>query len=212
MIKKVNYLSTLSDTALASKAASPNNYEALLEIENRFRQKLYWHVLKSVHDIPYAKDIVERTLEAAGKNLAEGRYKEKGKLINWLYAIARNIHEDDVRTAGKHLVIKLNEEIDLADDSSETVEEEKRLKELLQAVGRALSGCSQRERVAFILSSVKGQSWEAIGRRMGIKWDSARKEAYRCRKHVRRLLEKFDKTLTKTFLKRCPKKRPSCYI
>jgi RNA polymerase sigma factor (sigma-70 family) len=189
MDKRVNILSSLSDAELAARAAQEKNYETFIEIERRYRQRVYWHVMKAVHDVLYAKDIVTRTFDAAKENIERGMYCEKYKLLNWLYGISHLLHTHDIREDKRHRTIKLPEETDVADDVSEA-EEALTEKNKLRMIGRALHSCTRRERIAFILSVVKGKNWEHIGRRLGIKPESARKEAYRCRQHVCRLLEK----------------------
>jgi RNA polymerase sigma factor (sigma-70 family) len=200
-IMKVNNLRELSDAALALLAADKNNFDALLEIERRYEKKVYWHVMKAVHDVPYAEEITHRTFDAAKDNFENGTYKDKGKLVNWLYRIARKIHEDDVRKAARHPIVELTEEvldeIIIADDAERALEEEKQNIKRLQLIGKALHECSQRERLSFILYFIKSNPdeessarWERIGLRLGIKGDSARKEAYRCRQHVWKILGK----------------------
>jgi RNA polymerase sigma factor (sigma-70 family) len=201
MDSKVNNLRDLSDAALVVLASDKNNFEALLEIERRYERKVYWHVMKSVHDVPYAEDITQRTFDAAKENFENGSYEEQGKLINYLYRIARNTHNHDIRERQLHGDVELTEELleenDISDNAEESELEEKRHKERLLLIGKALHECSQRERLAFILYFIKGNldedsstKWERIGLRLGIKGDSARKEAYRCRQHVWHILGK----------------------
>jgi RNA polymerase sigma factor (sigma-70 family) len=209
MDKRVNDLSTLSDAALAARATAEKDYETFIEITRRFKHRLYWHIMKSVHNTVYAEYLTDRTLDAAKKNLENGKYREKEKLINWLFKIAHNLHVDDERKKLNHRTVLIDEETDVADESEEAKMEEALLaKAKVYLIGRALHDCSHHESIAFILSYIKGKDWEQIGMRLHIKPESARKEAYRCRQHVREIFCHLDKILTKNIFKKVSQNLP----
>jgi RNA polymerase sigma factor (sigma-70 family) len=195
MEKRESNMTKLSDADLALLAADEKNFEAIIELQLRYGKYVYWHVMKSVHDVAYANDISYRTFIEARKSFVRGKYKEDGKIVNFLYRIARNIHNHDLRDKELHAEVELTEELleqcDIADDANEVLKEEVLFRQQLLLIGRALHECSRKERLAFILYFVKGWEWVDIGKRLGnISWDSARKDAFRCRKHIWKLLGK----------------------
>jgi RNA polymerase sigma factor (sigma-70 family) len=159
--------------------------------------------MRSVHDTVYAEEITDRTFDKAKEKIEQGRYREKDKLINWLYRIARNMHFDDARKKQRHPTVGLTEGIAIADVSREEINEEAIIeKAKVYLIGMALHECSRHERLAFILSYIKGIGWEQVGSRLGIKPESARKEAYRCREHVKTKLLCLDNILTKKVIRK----------
>jgi DNA-directed RNA polymerase specialized sigma24 family protein len=184
MDKRGNNLSSLSDAQLAA-LAKEKNYEAFFEIEIRYEERVFRHVLKSVFNVPLARDIASRTFDAALKDFVEGKYQEQGKLLNWLFRISRKIHAMDIKEQVNNPTITIDDEIQIKDDEPDTSERER-----LLLIGRAIRECSQKERIPFILYFIKLMDWEQIGLRLGIKPGSARKDGYRCRMHLWKLLGK----------------------
>src|SRR5690349_21696788 len=101
MEKRENIYAKLSDAELAAEA-NKNNLEAFIEIRNRYGDRVFRHVLKSCTSVSYARDIVQRTFEAAEDNFAKGKYKEQYKLLNWLFGISHRLHAHDIDDAIKH--------------------------------------------------------------------------------------------------------------
>jgi RNA polymerase sigma factor (sigma-70 family) len=180
MNKKVNY-STLSDAELAEKAKA-KDYLAFFEIEHRYKHRIYWHVLKILHDIVDAEDLTARTLDAARQNLETGQYKEEGKLLNWLYGTARNLHTEDVRQKGKHFNVPLTEILDIASPAEDSP------REANLSIGKALHECGRKQRLSFILYLVKNWEPERIAKRLKINARSVQANAYNGRKFILRFL------------------------
>jgi RNA polymerase sigma factor (sigma-70 family) len=179
MDKKVNY-SKLSDAALAEKAKA-KDYLAFFEIEQRYKKRVYWHVLKIVHDIVDAEDITTRAFDAARSNFETGQYKEEGKLLNWLFRIARYIHVEDIRKKGNHFNIPLADALNISFSSEESKEE-------MSHIGKALHECGRKQRLSFILYVVKRWDIERIAKRLDIKVRSVQTNAYKGRDFILKFL------------------------
>jgi RNA polymerase sigma factor (sigma-70 family) len=187
MDKRVNELSKLSDAELAA-LANKNDTDAFFAIEIRYQERVFRHVLRSVFNIPLAQDITGETFDAALYRFAKHEYIEQGKLLNWLFTIARKIHATRIRKTSVHPSLDIDDGFNISEETPSLSQREQFLR-----IGKAIRTCTHRERIPFILYFVKLKNWKEIGRRLGIKPESARKDAYRCHVHVLKALGRYKK-------------------
>jgi DNA-directed RNA polymerase specialized sigma24 family protein len=170
MEKKVSDLLKLSDAELAARAKDKNT-DAFFAIEIRYEERVFRHVLKSVLNIPLAHDITSETFDIALKRFQMQQYREEGKLLNWLFRIAQKIHAQSIRRKTIYPEVSIDAgDTDVPDRSGELTPREANLR-----IGKAIHGCTQKERIPFILYFIKLKGWEEIGVRLGIEAESAAK-------------------------------------
>ncbi len=85
----INILQGMSDQELLSCYLAGGK-EAISQLIERHRARLYDYIYMMVKDRELADDILQETLVKAVKVIDSGRYKDSGKFLSWVMRIAHN--------------------------------------------------------------------------------------------------------------------------
>ena len=77
----------------------------------KYQNQIIGTLINECHDVELAKDLSQDTYIKAHRYIKEGKYKEDGKMLNWLKFIAKNLLKDHYRK------IRTQREITISDDS-----------------------------------------------------------------------------------------------
>ncbi len=89
------------------------NEEALTELINRHKDKLFTSIVLLVKDQYLAEDIFQDTFIKVIDTIRADRYTEKGKFLPWAMRIAHNLCVDHFRKVKRTPVIKTSEDLDI---------------------------------------------------------------------------------------------------
>ncbi len=85
------------------------NHNAIQELIDRHKDKVYTYLLKLTKDKDLAEDFFQETFYKAVKSLKEDRYQEDGRFIGWVLRIAHNLVIDYYRRK-KNMQLVMQEE------------------------------------------------------------------------------------------------------
>lgn len=86
---------------------------ALAELVNRHKDKLYTSIVLLVRDQYLAEDIFQETFIKIIDTVRSGRYTEKGKFLPWAVRIAHNLCVDHFRRIKRTPIIRTSDDKDI---------------------------------------------------------------------------------------------------
>lgn len=173
--------------AAADEAAlgriSGGDTEAYSELVRRYQDKVYSIACGFVGPGDDALDLTQDVFVKAYAELR--RFRGRAAFYTWLYRIAINTCIDRVRRAGRERWVAIDE-VDPAcapeiDDPARVLE----MKELTQAVQRAIAQLSPKLRAVMVLHDVVGLEMDEVVRLVGCRPATARTRLFRARAQVR---------------------------
>lgn len=87
--------------------------DALAELVNRHKDKLYTSIVLLVRDQYLAEDIFQETFIKIIDTIRSGRYTEKGKFLPWAVRIAHNLCVDHFRRIKRTPIIRTSDDKDI---------------------------------------------------------------------------------------------------
>jgi len=105
-------LTTLSDQQLI-KNYQEGNENALSELVNRYKEKIYTSIYLLVKDKYLAEDIFQEVFIRIIDTLREGRYTDEGKFLPWAMRIGHNLCVDHFRKVKRGPAIKTSDDHDI---------------------------------------------------------------------------------------------------
>lgn len=151
----------------------PSINQSLTSIKGELRS----FVLKKVKDQVLADDIVQDVFLKVYTRI--GQLRDSGKLVSWIYQIARNTIADHFRQRRKP-----------EPDDIDWEEQTNRLNECVSICLRKLvHTLPEKYQEAFTLSDMDGISQTEIARRLGISYSGAKSRVQRARQLLRQKME-----------------------
>lgn len=92
---------------------SNGDEDALAELINRHKDKLFTSIVLLVKDQYLAEDIFQETFIKVIDTIRSGRYTEKGKFLPWAVRIAHNLCVDHFRRIKRAPVIRTSDDKDI---------------------------------------------------------------------------------------------------
>jgi len=105
-------MSKLEDKDLV-KSYLEGSEAALAALIERYKSRIFTHVILLVKDREIAEDIFQDTFIKVIKTLKGGRYNEEGKFLPWVTRIAHNLAIDHFRKAKKMPMSRSDDEYDV---------------------------------------------------------------------------------------------------
>ncbi len=142
------------------------NENALAELLNRNKNKLFTAIYLLVKDRYIAEDIFQEACIKVVNQLRKGAYKEEGKFLPWAMRIARNKSLDYLRMAKKNVKVTLPDGTDIFDviniPSYENREEELMKSQTGDRVKRMLSLLPYEQREVIVLRMYGNYNFKQI--------------------------------------------------
>ena|SRR5699024_9145600 len=139
--------------------------EAMSELVNRHKEKIFTSIVLLVKDHSLAEDIFQETFIKIIKKFNSGQYKEKGKFLPWAIRIAHNMCVDHFRRKKRMPMVRNNEEEDifnLIPFSDPGAEEDMITRQSRMQVRKMLDMLSPEQREVIILRHYGGLSFKEI--------------------------------------------------
>lgn len=161
--------------------------EAFRLIFDRYSRPVLSFIFDMVGDRALAEDLAQETFVRAYRGL--GGLREETKLSTWLFAIAKNVARESLRTRRRDAA---NVEIDDADSAFELHDDGPtpacRLldKELSTVIRRALARLDEDKRLVFTLKVLQQRSYEEIAEITGFSVGKLKTDLHRARAEMRR--------------------------
>lgn len=105
-------MSRLEDKDLV-KSYLEGSEAALATLIERYKSRIFTHVILLVKDREVAEDIFQDTFIKVINTLKSGRYNEEGKFLPWVTRIAHNLAIDHFRKAKKMPMSRSDDEYDV---------------------------------------------------------------------------------------------------
>lgn len=102
----------LTDQALIELYCNGDE-DALAELVNRHKDKLFTSIVLLVRDQYLAEDIFQETFIKIIDTIRSGRYTEKGKFLPWAVRIAHNLCVDHFRRIKRTPIIRTSDDKDI---------------------------------------------------------------------------------------------------
>lgn len=155
------------------------NKDALVELFNRHRQRIYTSIYLLVKDREVAEDIFQDTFVKVIKTLDGGKYREEGKFLPWASRIAHNLCIDFFRRGKKMKFVNPNigdEEKDLfsfLDMKEETVEDKMIKRQSHGKVRQLVQFLPEEQKEVLILRHYAGLSFKEIAEQTDVSINTA---------------------------------------
>ncbi|MBX5438835.1 MAG: sigma-70 family RNA polymerase sigma factor [Thermoflavifilum sp.] len=159
-----NSYRNLSDQALIASYQRGED-EALNELIQRHKDRLYTAIYLLVRDAHLAEDIFQDTFIKIIDTLRADRYLEKGKFLPWAMRIAHNLCVDHFRRARRSPMMRSTEEHDVFDFigfSGANAEEEMMMRQSHHYVREMLDRLPPEQREVIILRHYADLSFKEI--------------------------------------------------
>ena len=169
---------------------------AYIELVNRYRNKLINFIFHFLGDIEQAEDVVQDTM----LKLYEKKhyYKEIAKFSTWLYTIARNLANSELRKRKRRKTLTLselskdNKNYDLIDNKLEigkSIESEF----ILKKINLAIQNLSASFKTVIILRDIQKLSYDDISNIVGVPIGTIKSRINRARMRLQKELKDFRK-------------------
>ena len=186
-----------SDEQLISRFQAGDE-NAYVELVNRFKDKLTNFVYYFLKDEELSEDIVQDTFIKLYEK--KHYYKPIAKFSTWIYTIARNLANTELRKKNRAKIMylshmkydKKNHELESKDQSLiSKIENEYLLDELHSAIDRL----PDNYKTAIILRDIQGLNYEEISNIVGVPLGTIKSRINRARLQLQVDLQKFKKEL-----------------
>lgn len=150
--------------------------EALSELINRHKEKIFTSIVLLVRDQYLAEDIFQETFIKIIDKIRLGHYTEKGKFLPWAIRIAHNMCVDHFRRKKRMPIIRTNEEEDIFNVlpfSDPGVEEAMITRQSHAQVRQMLNLLSPEQREVIILRHFGGLSFKEIAAQTDVSINTA---------------------------------------
>jgi RNA polymerase sigma-70 factor, ECF subfamily len=155
-------LEPLSNEKRLVELAKSGDAEAFGQIYDAYVDRVYRYIFFRVSDLPTAEDITSQVFLKAWQNLK--RYRPKGPILAWFYAIARNTVIDHYRTYKQTVSIDEAAPIAAKDDK---LDEQIELQFDMNKVQESLQYLTEEQREVIVLKFIAEFDTDQIARRMG---------------------------------------------
>ncbi|MGQ9646055.1 MAG: sigma-70 family RNA polymerase sigma factor [Thermodesulfobacteriota bacterium] len=165
--------------------------EALKEIFNQYRQRVYRIAYGVVREREEALDIVQEVFIKLFRSI--GQFKGKSQFYTYLYRMAINTAIDHSRKMKKIPPSSAEEEegFQLSDDAERRPDRILDHKELEEKVNWATDQLSPEQKAALLLREVEGLSYQEIAEAMGCSIGTVMSRLHYGRKKVQELLKSY---------------------
>ena len=169
---------------------------AYIELVNRYRDKLYNFVYHFLGDLEQAEDIVQDTMLKLYQK--KHYYKEIAKFSTWIYTIAKNLSNSELRKRKRRKTFTLSElskdkpNYELMDKGIATekkIESEFNLEKINQAIQRL----SKSFRTVIILRDIEKLSYSEISNIVGVPMGTIKSRINRARLQLQLDIQDFIK-------------------
>ena len=169
---------------------------AYIELVNRYRDKLYNFVYHFLGDLEQAEDIVQDTMLKLYQK--KHYYKEIAKFSTWIYTIAKNLSNSELRKRKRRKTFTLSElskdkpNYELMDKGIATekkIESEFNLEKINQAIQRL----SKSFRTVIILRDIEKLSYSEISNIVGVPMGTIKSRINRARLQLQLDIQEFIK-------------------
>jgi RNA polymerase sigma factor (sigma-70 family) len=138
---------------------------ALETLINRYKSKVFTHVIILVKDRETAEDIFQDTFIKVINTLKCGKYNEEGKFLPWVIRIAHNLAIDYFRKQKKMPMSRSDEEFDIFGTislSDQSVEKEMIQDQIFSDVRKLVDMLPEEQRQVVIMRHYQGMSFKEI--------------------------------------------------
>ena len=150
--------------------------DALAELVNRHKDKLFTSIVLLVRDQYLAEDIFQETFIKVIDTIRSGRYTEKGKFLPWAVRIAHNLCVDHFRRIKRTPVIRTSDDKDIFNVlpfAEPCVEEILMTRQSHESVRKMLNLLPAEQREVIILRHYGGLSFKEIADQTNVSINTA---------------------------------------
>jgi RNA polymerase sigma-70 factor (ECF subfamily) len=156
---------------------------------DRLHSRLFGFILRLVKETPLAEDILQETFLRVFRE--RKRYRKTARFSTYLFAIARNLCLDALKTwERKHVVPDQEDHVKRAADLSKTASKILEDIEISQIVQHAIRALPEDQREVLLLSKYSGLSYNEIAQIVGSTPDAVKQRVYRAMVTLREKLKK----------------------
>lgn len=188
------------DYALIRKALDTGDQKAYAELMGRYKESVYYMLLKMVYNPDYAEDLTMEAFGKAFKNLH--LYTPQNAFSTWLFRIAINNSIDFIRRyKDKNLSISRNEDLGYYDDTSElksnTYDPEEIIMErqMVKTLRELIEKLKPRYRTLIELRYFGDYSYEDIAQEMNLPLGTVKAQLNRAKEFLYNVLKGTDPKL-----------------
>jgi RNA polymerase sigma-70 factor (ECF subfamily) len=191
-------ISLLDDKALIDRYL--NGSEAALEtLINRYKSKIYTHVIILVKDRETAEDIFQDTFIKVINTLKTGRYNEEGKFLPWVIRIAHNLAIDHFRKVKKMPMSRSDEDYDIFGTvslSDNSIEHDIVQDQIYSDVRKLIDLLPEEQRQVVIMRHYQGMSFKEIAETTNVSINTALGRMRYAVLNIRKIVEEKNIVLT----------------
>ncbi len=191
-------IALLDDKALIDRYL--NGSEAALEtLINRYKSKIYTHVIILVKDRETAEDIFQDTFIKVINTLKTGRYNEEGKFLPWVIRIAHNLAIDHFRKVKKMPMSRSDEDYDIFGTvslSDNSIEHDIVQDQIYADVRKLVDLLPEEQRQVVIMRHYQGMSFKEIAETTNVSINTALGRMRYAVLNIRKIVEEKNIVLT----------------
>jgi len=169
---------------------------AFIELVNRYRDKLHNFIYHFLGDIEQAEDVVQDTMIKLYEK--KHYYKQVAKFSTWIYTIARNLANTELRKRKRRKTFSISElsknknNFDLKDDQNE-IGQNIESKFILKKINHAINNLSKSYRTVIILRDIQKLSYDEISKIVDVPIGTIKSRINRARLQLQLELRDFRK-------------------
>lgn len=191
-------IALLDDKALIDRYLKGS--EAALEmLINRYKSKIYTHVIILVKDRETAEDIFQDTFIKVINTLKTGRYNEEGKFLPWVIRIAHNLAIDHFRKLKKMPMSRSDEDYDIfatVSLSDNSIEHDIVQDQIYSDVRKLIDLLPEEQRQVVIMRHYQGMSFKEIAETTNVSINTALGRMRYAVLNIRKIVEEKNIVLT----------------
>ncbi len=177
------------------------NQNAIEELINRHKDRVYTYILFVVKNEYLAEDIFQETFIKVISSLKRGKYNEQGVFVSWVIRIAHNLTIDHFRKNKKMPTISNdeNEDIDIFNSqqfAGETIEDEMIKDQISEKVRDLVQQLPPEQRDVVLLRHFGNMSFKEISEQTGVSINTALGRMRYALINMRKLIEDNNLKLT----------------
>jgi RNA polymerase sigma factor (sigma-70 family) len=166
--------------------------EVFRQLYKTYAKMITGHCLKNSGSTEDAKELIQITFTELWAAINDGRYREEGKLGQYIFQLAANNWRYELRKRRNNPTDSMDggeSGIQIADDSEDSIERQVVKDRYLNAINQALQKIDSVCEQVIRLYHLQEQNLQDVAEQMNYDYNNLRKRIFDCRKKLKKLTE-----------------------
>jgi RNA polymerase sigma-70 factor (ECF subfamily) len=185
----------ISDDEDLAAAAAAGDDAAFAELYDRYAERVFARITRLLGPVPDREDVLQFVFLELHR--AQPRYRRESSLTTILHRIAINDAHNHLRSRVRRATHYLDAELDQLIDGEPSPEDRARRREELARIFMLLERIKPDKRIAFVLVTIEGLSYEAAADLVGARPEAVKQRVLHARRELVAMIDRDERRTTR---------------